>query len=283
MNIHRQKYGFYRYPLGVKQVLKLFFVLESMRKYIMMALCGTGMFHINGIKCQIVHDSTTSLVFSKLADGRDTDWSESERRLDKKTGIVYGVARDSGHLFLLLRFTNPLMIQKILMSGMEVYIDTKGNRNRTTAVHFPIADQKGRWKPGMASHDSTRILGMRNGMELRGFRDSVNGFFFTTDLHGIRVMMNIDLAGCLIYELEVNRDALMELNVKRYKVGVRIFALEDPALMGGPPMGGPPPGSGPPPDGPPPGGPPPDGMMPGMGGGKEDALYEEVRLWIQGM
>lgn len=72
-----------------------------------------------------------------LVDGLKTDWAGIQTYYFEEEGIQLGLTNDSDSLYILLRFTGVRKARMIGMTGLTIWFDPAGNREKAFAVRFP--------------------------------------------------------------------------------------------------------------------------------------------------
>jgi hypothetical protein len=246
-----------------------------------------------------------------VADGSADDWALPLRFSNAAYTMQYNVTNDDKNLYVCVVSNDDNTQLRILRSGMTIYFDPKGKKDKDISLHFPIqkqpdpgsnhtryggssayGDNGSRSNSGYTSGDrNTRkeeLLLQSDYYNTTGFLDLENGQFSVADQKGpIKVAMKLDHQdSLLVYEVIVpiknilGESWMTAAQKKNFTVGVFIDAT--PGTGGG--GGGRPGGFG--------------GMrgmgMRGMGGGggggrygggtpgqKEDANWYEFRLAVK--
>jgi hypothetical protein len=92
-----------------------------------------------------------------VADGIPDDWSLPLRFSNETYTIQYNVTSDNKNLYVCVLSRDEPTILRILKSGMTLYFDPKGEKNKEIGLHFPLRKQ-----PDPASYRS------RNGEPITG-------------------------------------------------------------------------------------------------------------------
>jgi hypothetical protein len=82
---------------------------------------------------------TFSSVWANAApviDGRPDDWQGVPRGLDKSTQVEYAFRNDSANLYLLFVFKDPKFLGTIRATGLSVYFNTRGDKDKDRGVNF---------------------------------------------------------------------------------------------------------------------------------------------------
>ena len=76
-----------------------------------------------------------------VADGGTDDWKLPLRFTNEKYTFQYNVTNDDRNIYICVLSRDPATQTRILRSGMSIYFDTKGKKNKETAISFPIRKQ----------------------------------------------------------------------------------------------------------------------------------------------
>jgi len=189
---------------------------------------------------------------------------------DAKTG--YSATNTGKMLRIRLWVADSLQQRKILENGLELWVDTKGRKNKTTGILFPLAAHAP--QPGNAPAPTIRrqakpsllsLIQLQKEIKLVGFGEELNGLQNQHHPSGIDVALRM-VNDTLFYEAQVPLPLLAGTTGDKSRISIGIIEKgKDPALFAGgdmPPGGGPPPGGGEGmgPGGPPPGDGPPEDM-----------------------
>jgi hypothetical protein len=239
------------------------------------------------------------------ADGIPSEWKIPLRFTNSAYTMQYNVTNDDQNIYVAVSSFDDITQLRILRSGMTIYFDPKGKKNKDISLHFPIQkapDPNGNRSRGdgsttyyqnqnnTQSRDTRKeeLLLQSDYYNTTGFTGIENGQFSAGDQKGpihIGIKLN-NQDSLLVYEVVIpvknilGADWAAKASKKNFSVGVVLDAVAGASGGGG---GGRPGGSG--------------GMrgmgMRGMGGGgmgggrrygggqqaqKEDANWYEFRL-----
>jgi len=185
---------------------------------------------------------------------------------DAKTG--YSVINTDKLLKVRLWIADSQQQRKIMENGLELWVDSKGKKNKTTGIIYPLpsvspalpaeASAKA-GPPPPAPHSSLQTIAARQKeIKLVGFSEELNGIQNQHHPSGIDVSLRI-IRDTLYYEAQIPLSLVPGISGDNPRVSIGIIEKgKDPSLfVGGPPPGG---GDGMGPGGPPPGEPPPGDM-----------------------
>jgi hypothetical protein len=193
-----------------------------------------------------------------VADGSPADWTLPLRFSNSSFTMQYNVTNDDQNLYICVSSGTESTQLRILRSGMTIYFDPKGEKNKDISIHFPIQKRTDR---GSESHvrgnggggynagpQIQELLLQSDYYNTTGFQDMENGQFALNDSHSpvnVAIKLN-DQDSLLVYEAVVplrnvlGADWAARAAKKNLSVGVFIDAT--PGMGGG--GGGPRPGMG---------------------------------------
>ncbi len=240
-----------------------------------------------------------------------------QTRYDKETRTAWRIAVDDKALHLKLMWTEPGQQRKVLLNGLECWLDPKAKKNKTTGILFPLparvrsnnrqdkggGDHKAPAQDGppsfstLAGTDSARdpagnrkflqrLIDEQREMQLTGFTDDCNGLQNHIHPSGLHASLHVE-GDTLVYEADIpfttwppsfNINKPVTIGIIRKGASFSDLGLPD-LSMGGPPPGGGQPGDGPPGDGMglPPGPDPADGEA----GQDLQSLFTDDIFWFR--
>jgi hypothetical protein len=176
-----------------------------------------------------------------IADGNYDDWSLPLRFSDAKHLFQYSVTNDRKNLYIALLCTDRNTQNRILKNGLNIYLDPKGDKNKTISLEYPVKkpEQSGYNRnngdpmPASASTQSSQsldqLLLQSDYYNTNGFINIENGQFGTTDLKApIKVGLKIHEDSILFYEAIIPLADIPGLNLyakntgKNFSVGINI-------------------------------------------------------------
>jgi hypothetical protein len=198
-----------------------------------------------------------------VADGNADDWALPLRFSNSAFTMQYNVTNDDKNLYVCVVSTDDNTQLRILRSGMTIYFDPKGKKNKDISLHFPIQKQSGAginrqryggssaygnggngsYNNGYTSADrdarKEELLLQSDYYNTSGFLDIENGQFSLADQKGpIRVAMKlVRQDSLLVYEVIVpiknilGPDWMSGAPKKNFSVGV--FMDATPGSGGG--------------------------------------------------
>jgi hypothetical protein len=192
-----------------------------------------------------------------VADGSPADWQLPLRFSNPGYTMQYNVTNDDKNLYVCVSSGIGPTQLRMLRSGMTIYFDPKGEKNKEISLHFPIRKRadpagdshtRGNGRSGYTPGPAIQELLLRSDYyNTSGFLDMENGQFALGDQHSpihLAIKLNGD-DSLLIYEAIIpirnilGPDWTAKAAKKNFSVGVFIDAT--PGMGGG---GGPRPGMG---------------------------------------
>ena len=186
-------------------------------------------------------------------DGIANEWSVPLRLYDYKSTLNYTFSNDEKNIYVCIRATVDQMQKKIFRSGIQLWIDTLGKKNKTTGILFPLRKSGNEsWNKlsgqrrdtlgiGQKSYSSSTAYNMNEGFEIRisGIKSSADGLIPMKNGLGIEMHIRRDSSNCLFYEAAIPFAAFYKPLLtkadsnKVFSVGIIINALPDGAQGGG--------------------------------------------------
>jgi hypothetical protein len=221
-----------------------------------------------------------------------------KKNYDEDAKSWYAVYNTGNIIHIYLAVTDPMQQRKIVTNGMELWIDAKGKKNKTTGILFPVITHAANEKPmqgpppgfngnGPGSFDNhngpdtnniqalEKNIALQREMKLTGFKQELNGLQNIHHPSGIQVSLYF-IKDTLVYDAQLPVNTLSEpLSVNSH---ISVCFIEKGMAM--PDFGG---NQMPPPDGggdgmmPPPGG----GGGPGPGGEDRMRMFQDDIIWYK--
>lgn len=150
-------------------------------------------------------------------DGDLQEWGDSLRYYNEEKKLNYTLANDKDNLYMAIRVNDRLEQARILGAGLTLSIDTKGKKKDAYTLTFPVADANNHngmgmmnaRKPGedITQEDRDEMLrahltNLRD-IKVTGFKDIEGDMITTTNTYGIKVGINYDANGYLVYEAAI--------------------------------------------------------------------------------
>jgi len=172
-------------------------------------------------------------------DGNINEWPTSRFETDKETQIVYSVDQDADNIYLALKIPSQKMQMKILLMGMNVYLDKKGKKREGTGVEFPVrkidaisgggnrngSGQNGSVEAGNTKVDREKMASTLLFLKTFGFDDQDDKTQLVTQPNGINIAADWDDSNVLYIEYQIPAAFLgkpKDLNGKPLSVGWKI-------------------------------------------------------------
>jgi hypothetical protein len=203
----------------------------------------------------------------EMIDGDAEEWLGRMTTTDKVSGLQVAVSNDNENLYLCIQSTKEQINSKILLGGLELWIDPTGKGKKTIGVKYPIgglASRKNVLDPNADRRpDIKSLLELTNlEAELVGFSSPYSGRLSVSKIGDIQLNLARTGASSLVYEIKIpfrtffkDKLDLQDGNLE-FAYSIIVKGLERPAgFQGGSPSGMPPMGG------------PPGGGRPGGGGG----------------
>jgi hypothetical protein len=171
---------------------------------------------------------------------------DSEYMSDKKGEIIYYLSNDAGNLYVDMKIKETVQQNRLLKSGMTLWINLDGKSVKKAGVRFPVgADYSPKRKDFESQVNPPTLLSQANMIQLVGFKDIQPSRFPSDNKDNIRGRVRYDNNGDLLYSLVIPLEKLIVLKEETTETSVMNLALEIgvPPQMGS--QGGmPPPSSG---------------------------------------
>jgi hypothetical protein len=135
-------------------------------------------------------------------DGKANEWEIPLRYYNEDTKLNYTITNDDSNLYYCIRITDDREESRILTAGMQVWIDTSGNKVQQVGIQYPYDQMKTK-----TAADSSKINVVNNHsseyakeMRLSGFIPPIDGSMQVPNIYGINVAISKDASGVMIYE-----------------------------------------------------------------------------------
>lgn len=223
-----------------------------------------------------------------------------KQQYDEDAFTWYTAYSDDKTIYISLAIKDSLQKRKLLQNGMELWIDSKGKRNKITGIMFPLGEKVNVY-PGGGSRNAAggpppffttntnnntnadsalaQMAGKQTEVELKGFAGDINGRQPLQKLDGFTIMVGMQ-HDTLLYTAAIPLAALGQQPAKGVvSIGIFEKGIELPGFNGGDGPGGDMDGGG----GPPPGGGevgPPPGDEPG-GDFDMRRLFQTNVIWYK--
>ena len=115
------------------------FILSLLKKGYLLFLVSFIFFSCSSKMAPEGHFQQTPVV----ADGSTDDWKLPLRFTNEKYTFQYNVTNDDKNIYICVLSRDPATQTRILRSGMSIYFDTKGKKNKNISISFPFRKQSG--------------------------------------------------------------------------------------------------------------------------------------------
>jgi hypothetical protein len=203
-----------------------------MRKFtIQVCLVGAFLYAANA-KAGSVSFADTPKISHRI-DGKLSEWKVENFETDKETQTTYGIDHDATNLYVAMKVADQRVQVKMMMQGMNIYIDKKGKKKEGTGIEFPInsgtnfpipesADLKGLREaltPGLVLARSFGLEGQEDKIQELTEAGRPNIAFSWDDANNMYIEYIIPLAGI---------DKTEDLKGKELSVGWRLNSVPQP-------------------------------------------------------
>ncbi len=154
-----------------------------------------------------------------------------KKNYDENAKSWYAVYKTGNIIHVYLAVTDPAQQRKIVMNGVELWIDTKGKKNKKTGIIFPFVTHNDNEKPALvhppalnepglpySSHTGpdtnnikylTAAIALQREMKLTGFKEDLNGIQNIHHPSGIAVSVYF-IKDTLVYDVQLPVNTLSE-------------------------------------------------------------------------
>lgn len=145
-------------------------------------------------------------------DGRDMEWSGSFKVIEGQKAVI-SARHDSTHLYLVFKTMDNQVMQKIISSGLTVWIDPSGDEKKSFGIHYPIGMMD--WNKSQMYDPADWVTPEEREKKLQAKSRIMLGEMeiITSDgrsqhsvsiynPYGIEIALN-DTSGALIYEMKI--------------------------------------------------------------------------------
>ncbi len=104
------------------------------------ALLLFGSFIVNAQKLPNKQEVSLRAPANVKVDGIYSEWGETLQAYNKGTELYYTIANDDDNLYLTVQAVNPRVVQKIIMTGLTLSVNSSGKKDEAhdPAVMFPL-------------------------------------------------------------------------------------------------------------------------------------------------
>jgi hypothetical protein len=224
--------------------------------------------------------------------------AEIKKQYDEDALTWYAVYADDKAIHVYVSITDSLQKRKVLQNGMELWIDSKGKKNKITGIMFPLSTKTNTYPGGgnrnaaggpppfsqnstnnnikNADSDMQQLIKSQTELEVKGLTGIADGKQTIAQLTGLSVQLRM-LHDTLVYQATIPFKSIERPAKNIVSIGIIEKGIAIPDFggdMGGPgdDFGGPPPGD-------------VGGMMPPGDGPPGDfdmrRLYETNSIWYK--
>ncbi len=190
-----------------------------------------------------------------VADGIPDEWSQPLRFSNENYTLQYNVTNDSKNIYVCILSRDETTILRMLRTGMTIYFDPKGEKNKDIGLHFPLRKQPDpasfRSRNGEPITNSNNnglkeeLLGQSDYYGTTGFANIENGQFGVTDKKGpfqVGIKLN-NQDSLLVYEAIIPLQNILGagLNGRSPKKAFSVGIVLNASVVGSssrPPAGG---------------------------------------------
>jgi hypothetical protein len=228
-----------------------------------------------------------------IADGDISDWSAPTIYYDKATKLKHEIRNDAENLYLTLSTSNDQTQMKILMAGLQVWIDTTGGNKKHIGIIYPVGKsmEQSEAMGLLASQDhdakssfisKKKLIALQTQLIFSQLHGPNNEVLPTHNTGGINVAIDMNDNGEMIYEAVIPfylflKSPFRSAMPKIVALSVKVNGLprtEIPQDMVGMPSGSPPSGV-------PAGGPPGGGVFGGRGSMPDMSIFQSSSFSIK--
>jgi hypothetical protein len=182
-------------------------------------------------------------------DGDLKDWGDSLRYYNEEKKLNYTLANDKDNLYMAIRFNDRSEKMRVLGAGITFSIDTKGKKKDTYTLTYPVvtpgeggqtfAAMRKPTTEGVSQEDRDELTRERltklHNIKVSGFKDIEGDMITTSNTYGIKVAINYDADGFLVYEATIPLKFFGDFKIdkEQWAFNFKINALAKPENGGG--------------------------------------------------
>lgn len=91
-----------------------------------------------------------------VLDGTLDEWKAGKFETDPDTHIAYAVDNDRDYLYVAMKIEDPRTQMKMMMQGMDMYIDKNGKKRERQGIQFPVKRDGGSGFQGRGSESGDK-------------------------------------------------------------------------------------------------------------------------------
>lgn len=234
------------------------------------------------VSCALISHAQVAITIPEQVTNNAPVQPYVKQQYDEDAYTWYGAYADDKNIYIRLAVKDSTQKAKLLQNGLELWVDSKGKKNKITGIMFPLGEKANVYlgggnrnaaggppsfftnNPGENKNADSVLaqkISRQTEAELKGFTGDVNGRQPLQKLAGFGIIMYMQ-HDTLVYNLTIPLCSIATSDKGVVSIGVFEKGIELPGFDGGGPGGDMDGGGGPPGGGPPPGG----GMGPGGDG-----------------
>ena len=197
-------------------------------------------------------------------DGKGTEWGDNFAANNKRTSLLYSMANDDKNLYLVIKSSGSANINKIMMGGITLSVNTDGKKKEKDApsVTYPVIKRTARAQAGgrqaggaggqgrggntagdatgqnrvqltTAQRDSLSLINYKTQLaavkeiKVLGFKNITDSLISIYNEYGIKTLATFDDTGGMIYELAIPLSLLnlSTANPKEFAYQIKVNGL----------------------------------------------------------
>lgn len=252
------------------------------------------------VSCAVISHAQVAITTPEQVTNNAPVQPYVKQQYDEDAYTWYAAYADSKNIYVSLAVKDSTQKAKLLQNGMELWVDSKGKKNKVTGIMFPLGE-KANVYPGGGNRNAAggppsfftnnpnenknadsmlaQKIGRQTEAELKGFTGDVNGRQPLKKLTGFAITLGMQ-HDTMVYNVVIPISNISPADKGIVSIGIFEKGVELPGFDGGGPggdMGG---------DGPPGGGPPSGGGMGPGGDGPADGfdmrrLFQTNVIWYK--
>lgn len=172
-----------------------------MRNTFAYLMCCTGLILIcitGKAQSIALKTSPTNIVI----DGKSEEWGDNMTYFNAEKKLHYTIANDKANLYLVIKTDDPVQQLNILSSGITFSIDPKGRKRSTYSTTFPLKGLENTTGLNKTLEEKKLMadIAQLSKIEVKGFKDIGDGQINFENTFDIKIDIDIDDKGFLIYE-----------------------------------------------------------------------------------
>ncbi len=188
-----------------------------------------------------------SVKIAHVLDGVINEWKVEKFETDKETQVQYAVDHDQESIYLALKVPNQRTQMKMMMLGMNLYLDKKGRKREGTGIEFPVKRENpdggggggrgGRPSEGQAPDPKAmreKFAATMIFLKTFGFDDQDDKTMLIGQANGINIAFSWDDTNILYVEYQVPISLIgkpADLKGKPLGIGWKINGISQPTAI----------------------------------------------------